>query len=82
MPTHIFNNSSDHAYSEGGFWLDKDTNIICEWYCDVRLNIERLIIEGIGTVDLSEYDDYSDLEMKELLPQLALQAAERSFEVD
>ena len=74
MPTHVFNNSSDHAYSR--FWIDKDTNIICEWYCDVRLNIERLIIEGIGTVDLSEYDDYSDLEMKELLPQLALQAAE------
>ena len=75
MPTHVFNNSIDHAYSEGDFWID-DANIICEWYCDVRLNIERLIIEGIGTVDLSEYDDYSDLEMKELLPQLALQAAE------
>ncbi len=76
MPTHIFNNSSDHAYSEGGIWLDNDANIICEWYCDVRLNIERLIIEGIGVVDLSEYDDYSDLEMKELLPHLALQTAE------
>lgn len=76
MPTHVFNNSSDHAYSEGGLWQDDDANLICEWYCDVRLNIERLIIEGIGTVDLSEYDDYSDLEMKELLPQLALQAAE------
>ena len=76
MPTHVFNNSSDHAYSEGGLWLDDDADLICEWYCDVRLNIERLIIEDIGTVDLSEYDDYSDLEMKELLPQLALQAAE------
>ena len=76
MSTHVFNNSSDHAYSEGGLWLDDDANLICEWYCDVRLNIERLIIEGIGTVDLSEYDDYSDLETKELLPQLALQAAE------
>ncbi len=76
MPTHIFNNSSDHAYSEGGIWLDDDANMICEWYCDVRLNIERLVIEGIGVVDLSEYDDHSDLEMKELLPQLVLQAAE------
>ncbi len=76
MPTPVFNNSSEHAYSEGGLWLDDDANLICEWYCDVRLNNERLIIEGIGTLDLSEYDDYSDLEMKELLPQLALQAAE------
>ena len=76
MPTHVFNNSADHAYSEGGFWLDDHTNIICEWYCDVRLNIERLIIEDIGVVDLSEYEDYSNLEMKELLPQLALQAAQ------
>lgn len=76
MPTHVFNNSATHAYSEGGLWLDDDANLICEWYCDVRLNIERLIIEGIRTVDLSEYDDYSDLKMKELLPQLALQAAE------